>query len=73
MLGAWIFARIARLVHDEKAVRSLALDLPLMRLVYRLVQRRDLLAPMHHESRSLALPARPPTHGRMTLGPASTI
>lgn len=37
LLGAWLFTRLARHVDDEDAVQSLALELPLMGLVYQLV------------------------------------
>lgn len=37
VLGAWLFSRLAVRIHDEDAVQSLALELPLMGLVYQLV------------------------------------
>ena len=36
-LGAWAFARVARRLEDDTAVQSLALELPLMGLVYQLI------------------------------------
>jgi glycopeptide antibiotics resistance protein len=36
-LGAWLFARVARRLEDDTAVQSLALELPLMGLVYQLI------------------------------------
>ena len=36
-LGAWLFARLARRLEDDTAVQSLALELPLMGLVYQLI------------------------------------
>jgi len=36
-LGAWLFAQLARRVEDDTAVQSLALELPLMGLVYQLI------------------------------------
>ena len=36
-VGAWLFARLARRLNDETAVRSFALELPLMGLVYQLI------------------------------------
>ena len=36
-IGAWAFARVARRLEDETAVQSLALELPLMGLVYQLI------------------------------------
>jgi glycopeptide antibiotics resistance protein len=36
-LGAWLFARLARRLEGDTAVQSLALELPLMGLVYQLI------------------------------------
>ena len=36
-VGAWLFARLARRLEDDTAVQSLALELPLMGLVYQLI------------------------------------
>ena len=36
-LGAWAFAQLARRLEDDTAVQSLALELPLMGLVYQLI------------------------------------
>ena len=36
-IGAWLFARLARRLNDDTAVRSFALELPLMGLVYQLI------------------------------------
>lgn len=36
-IGAWLFARLARRLEDDTAVQSLALELPLMGLVYQLI------------------------------------
>ncbi len=36
-LGAWAFVRLARRLEDDTAVQSLALELPLMGLVYQLI------------------------------------
>ena len=36
-LGAWAFAQVARRLEDETAVQSLALELPLIGLVYQLI------------------------------------
>lgn len=57
-LGAWVFARLADRVQEEDAVQSLALELPLMGLVYLLVPLCWLigLASSGETRRALVLP-----------------